>query len=55
MTPFDFDLSPFDASFKALEADESKHHDAVLRVLEGERFLPKIRLHGDAVTPGDVF
>lgn len=55
MTPFDFDLSPFDAAFKALEADESKYHETVLRVLEGERFLPKIRLHGDAVAPGDVF
>lgn len=55
MTPFDFDLTPFEASLQALEADEAKHHTTVLRVLEGERFLPKSRLHGDALAPGDVF
>jgi hypothetical protein len=55
MTPFDFDLTPFEASLKALEADEAKHHTTVLRVLEGERFLAKNRLHGDALAPGDVF
>jgi hypothetical protein len=55
MTPFDFDLTPFEASLKSLEADEAKYHTMVLRVLEGERFLPKNRLHGDALAPGDVF
>jgi hypothetical protein len=55
MTPFDFDLTPFDALLQALEADESKNHATVLRVLEGERFLPKNRLHGDALAPGDAF
>ena len=55
MTPFDFDLTPFEASLQALEADEAKHHSTILRVLEGERFLPKNRLHGDALAPGDVF
>lgn len=55
MTPFDFDLTPFEAALQALEADETKHHTTVLRVLEGERFLPKNRLHGEALAPGDVF
>ena len=55
MTPFDFNLSPFAASLQALEADETKHRTAVLRVLEGERFLPKSRLHGNALAPGDIF
>ncbi|MEX2115242.1 MAG: hypothetical protein WEB37_00025 [Bacteroidota bacterium] len=55
MTPFDFDLGPFDGALQALEADEGKSRAAVLKVLEGERFLPKNRLHGDSVAPGDVF
>lgn len=55
MTPFDFELTPFDGLLQALEADETKNRAAVLRVLEGERFLPKSRLHGDALAPGDVF
>lgn len=55
MIPFDFDLGPFDGAFKALAADESKSRDAVIKVLEGERFLPKNRLHGDTLAPGDVF
>jgi hypothetical protein len=55
MIPFDFDLGPFDVAFKALAADESKSRDAVIKVLEGERFLPKNRLHGDTLAPGDVF
>ena len=55
MIPFDFDLSPFDAAFKTLEKDGSKSHDAVIKVLEGERFLPKNRLHGDVLAPGDIF
>jgi hypothetical protein len=55
MTPFDFDLGPFDEAFKALAADESNSRDAVIKVLEGERFLPKNRIHGDTLAPGDVF
>jgi hypothetical protein len=55
MIPFDFDLTSFDAAFKALEKDGSKNHDAVIKVLEGERFLPKNRLHGDVLAPGDIF
>ena len=55
MTPFDFELAPFDGLLQVLEADETKNHITVLRVLEGERFLPKKRLHGDALAPGDVF
>lgn len=55
MTPFDFELAPFDSLLQSLEADENKNHSAVLRVLEGERFLPKNRLHGDTLAPGDVF
>jgi hypothetical protein len=55
MIPFDFDLGPFDGAFKALAADEGKSRDAVIKVLEGERFLPRNRLHGDTLAPGDVF
>lgn len=55
MIPFDFDLGPFEGAFKALTADESKSRDAVIKVLEGERFLPRNRLHGDTLAPGDVF
>lgn len=55
MIPFDFDLSSFDAAFKTLDKDGSKSHDAVIKVLEGERFLPKNRLHGDVLAPGDIF
>jgi hypothetical protein len=55
MVPFDFDLGPFEGAFKALAAAESKSRDAVIKVLEGERFLPKNRLHGDTLAPGDVF
>ena len=55
MTPFDFELAPFDGLLQALEADETRNRAAVVRVLEGERFLPKNRLHGGALAPGDVF
>lgn len=55
MIPFDFELGLFDGAFKALETDEGKSRAAVTKVLEGERFLPKNRLHGDALAPGDVF
>lgn len=55
MTPFDFDLGPFDRAFSALAAHEGKSRDGVIKVLEGERFLPKNRLHGDTLAPGDVF
>ncbi len=55
MVPFDFDLGSFDWAFKVIETDESKNHAAVIKVLEGERFLPKNRLHGDVLAPGDVF
>jgi len=55
MIPFDFDLDSFDSALKALEKDESKNRAAVIKVLEGERFLPKNRLHGDVLAPGDVF
>ena len=55
MTPFDFDLAPFDGLLKTLEARRNQEPATVLRVLEGERFLPKNRLHGDALAPGDVF
>ncbi len=55
MTPFDFELAQFDALLQTLEVDGAKNHATVLSVLEGERFLPKKRLHGDVLAPGDVF
>ncbi|MGD0358623.1 MAG: hypothetical protein ABSA73_13550 [Terracidiphilus sp.] len=55
MIPFDFDLSSFDTAFKTLETEESKSRDAVIKVLEGERFLLNNRLRGNMLAPGDVF
>jgi hypothetical protein len=55
MTPFTFDLGPFDGAYRAAAGDEGKSRDAVIKVLEGERFLAKDRLHGNMLAPGDVF
>lgn len=52
MTPYHFDLAPFEA---AVNSEEGKSETAVLKVLEGERFLKKDRLQDDSVAPGDVF
>ena len=55
MTPFDFDLAPFNDALEALDGTEHMNRNVVLKVLEGERFLPSVRLHGNAVAPGDIF
>lgn len=55
MTPFNFDLERFDTPADAVQAAEETSRDAVMKVLEGERFLPKNRLHDDSIAPGDVF
>lgn len=55
MTPFDFDLEQFETPPADVEAAEETSRDAVMLVLEGERFLPKKRLHDDSIAPGDVF
>jgi hypothetical protein len=55
MTPFDFDLAPFNDALEALDSTEHMNRNVVLKVLEGERFLPSVRLHGNAVAPGDIF
>lgn len=55
MTPFDFDLAPFNDAIEALDSTEHMNRNVVLKVLEGERFLPSVRLHGNAVAPGDIF
>lgn len=55
MTPFDFDLAPFNDALEALDSTEHMNRNVVLKVLEGDRFLPSLRLHGNAVAPGDTF
>lgn len=55
MTPFHFDLTPFQAAIDALRADPTRSSAVVLKVLEGERFLSKERLQNDSIGPGDVF
>lgn len=55
MTPFDFDLSSFEGDLRDLETNEESYRMMLLKVLEGERFLPEERLHQDSVGPGDIF
>lgn len=55
MAPFDFDLAPFEDALKSAEADEGKSREILLKVLEGDRFLPNEQLHGESIAPGDVF
>jgi hypothetical protein len=53
MTPFEFDLKGFSAT---AEDHESKDYKAaVLKVLEGERFIAATKLHSSSIAPGDVF
>ena len=51
MTPFDFDLTPFVKANQAAIADK----EVVLSVLEGERYILSAALHGNSISPGDVF
>jgi len=56
MTPFEFDLEAFDdAPLKSLEADQVNYRKTLMKVLEGERFLPKDQLHMTSISAGDVF
>jgi hypothetical protein len=56
MTPFKFDLSSFGGELlKNLEADQENYRQTLVKVLEGEIFLPLHRLHSDSIAPGDVF
>jgi hypothetical protein len=56
MTPFEFDLEPFmESGLKSLEAEPEKYRDTIVKVLEGEVFLVKERLHDDSIAPGDMF
>jgi hypothetical protein len=54
MTPFHFDLAPYQTAFEALD-DGALSGTVVMKVLEGERFLQKDRLQADSIAPGDVF
>jgi hypothetical protein len=53
MTPFHFDLEPFQTAVEAIDAQAGKGETVVLKVLEGERFLKKVQ--ADSIAPGDVF
>jgi hypothetical protein len=55
MTPFEFDLEPFDKQFKSAMGEPAKYRAILLKVLEGERFLLNERIHTDSISPGDVF
>lgn len=55
MTPFDFDLTSFEDGSTELERDKESYRKMLLKVLEGERFLPNGRLHQDSIGPGDIF
>jgi hypothetical protein len=53
MTPFDFELQGFKETSEDHKSLEYK--DAVLKVLEGERFIVASKLHASSIAPGDVF
>src|SRR5260370_26116266 len=54
MTSFDFEVESFDDTpLKSLNADD--YRKILLKVLEGERFIPKDQLHSGSVASGDVF
>jgi hypothetical protein len=55
MTPFKFDLDSFKELVKSFEANPEKYRDILIKVLEGEIFLSKERLHSDSIAPGDIF
>jgi hypothetical protein len=55
MTPFEFDLGPFQDALTSLQNSEDNYRKLLLKVLEGERFLSKEQLHETSVAPGDVF
>lgn len=56
MHPIKVDLDPFEARVNEFhKADPIAYNEALLRVLEGERFLRNERLDADNVAPGDVF
>jgi hypothetical protein len=55
MTPFQFDFSIFEPALEELKHDKESYQKILLKVLEGERFLPKARLHTDSIAPGDIF
>lgn len=55
MTPFEFDLGPFEGALSGLGNDKANYRTLLLKVLEGERFLSKDQLHTSSTAPGDVF
>lgn len=56
MTPFMFDLSSFDSTLlDTLQGDRENYRAILIKVLEGERFLPGDQLHMESAAPGDVF
>lgn len=55
MTPYHFDLAPFQAAIQTINDEGGKSQEVVLKVLEGERFLRNDRLQADSIGPGDVF
>lgn len=57
MTPFDFNLKEYVEKYdkQGLNLDDCLHKDQVSKVLSGERFISKKRLHDSSIAPGDVF
>lgn len=53
MTPFEFDLKSFTETSK--DHDSKEYKEAVLKVLEGERFIATSKLHANSIAPGDIF
>jgi hypothetical protein len=53
MTPFEFELEEFAETTESHNSAEYKA--AVLKVLEGERFISASKLHATSIAPGDVF
>ncbi|MFZ0961384.1 MAG: hypothetical protein WAO35_10815 [Terriglobia bacterium] len=55
MIPFSCDLSPFGDLLEGMKKDLGAYGKIVRKVLEGERFLPELRLDHDSFEPGDIF
>lgn len=55
MMPFNCDLTTFTEALGGDRKDECSDDKAVLKVLEGERFLAEDRLDKNSVEPGDIF
>jgi hypothetical protein len=56
MSPFQMDMTQFAGELAAYsQANPERYRADLMRVLEGERFVPSDRLHGDSINFGDLF